>query len=172
MDSGGAKRVGMQTENLKLTSVCRISPDSDSDGKIAEFTPADNYENAGGLCLNAYGQGPFCRFRIPDTSAELGNLKKAVGVYTLVDESGAVLYIGETIDLFRRFNAGYGQISPRNCYKGGQGPNCRINSKILSFLKDGHALWLLFGRLSDRKVARAIEGALIGECKPAWNINS
>jgi hypothetical protein len=38
-----------------------------------------------------------------------------------VDESKE--YVGECRDLVKRFNSGYGQISPRNCFVGGRRTN-------------------------------------------------
>jgi len=69
------------------------------------------------ICHNC-GSGPFCRFRIPS------NLPLE-GVYALlIGES--VRYVGECIHLSKRFNMGYGQISPRNCFVGGQPQIARL----------------------------------------------
>ena len=102
--------------------VSEIRPDSDTEGNIRRFMPQDQYDNRKNLPLHAYGNGPFCGFRIPS------DLHKE-GVYVLTVDKG-VVYVGERIDLSLRYNAGYGQIAPRNCYKGGQRTNCRINNSL------------------------------------------
>ena len=38
--------------------------------------------------------------------------------------------MGECANLSVRFNAGYGNISPKNCFKGGQETNCRLNNLL------------------------------------------
>ena len=43
---------------------------------------------------------------------------------------GQIIYIGETAGLRQRFNMGYGNISPRNCYVGGQSTNCKMNKIV------------------------------------------
>lgn len=35
-------------------------------------------------------------------------------------------YIGETDNLEKQFRQGYGNISPRNCFKGGQSTNYKM----------------------------------------------
>jgi hypothetical protein len=61
---------------------------------------------------------------------------------------------------------GYGNISPRNCYVGGQPTNCRINSLILEMYKRGSQIELLFYETRDRF---NIERTLINELNPEWN---
>ena len=103
--------------------VCVIEPERNFDGTIRELMPQVRYNNAAGWSLHQYGDGPFCKFKIPR------NLNFS-GVYALsVDHE--IRYIGECEKLSQRFNAGYGNISPRNCFKGGQQTNCRINSLLL-----------------------------------------
>lgn len=104
--------------------VCVIAPEEDVDGTIRQFMPQERYENDKRLSLNRYGKGPYCKFKIP------GEWKQS-GVYAIVVD-GAVKYIGECVNLASRYNAGYGNISPRNCFVGGQETNCRINHLVLS----------------------------------------
>lgn len=65
-----------------------------------------------------------------------------------------------------RFNMGYGHISPRNCYVGGQPTNCRINSLILETYKRGSHIELLFYETANRF---NIESTLIKKLNPEWN---
>jgi hypothetical protein len=63
---------------------------------------------------------------------------------------------------------GYGQISPRNCYIGGQPTNCRLNHLIYLASKDGKKVDLWFMPTGDRF---AIEAALIQQLqtRQRWN---
>lgn len=65
----------------------------------------------------------FCHFK--------ANLPKESGVYLWVVNK-EIIYIGEAKDLKSRFNSGYGNISPRNCFKGGQSTNVKMNQVALS----------------------------------------
>ena len=138
--------------------VCQIEPERDGNGAILEFMPQERYQNRRSLPMNPYGMGSFCRYRIPKN-------RHQEGVY-LITRDGEVVYIGKCIDLTYRHNIGYGQISPKNCYEGGQPTNCRINAKILKYAKSGHqfGLWFLTTPDSNR-----IEIELINSCNPAWN---
>lgn len=112
-----------------FTFIETLSPQRDASGTILEFSPQAAYAKAATVPLHRYGHGTFCRFRI---SAPKG----LTGVYALVAE-GAVDYIGECDDLARRFNMGYGTISPRNCYDKGQPTNCKLNRWVLEVAKAG-----------------------------------
>jgi hypothetical protein len=144
-----------------FAKVCLIQPECDRGGQPREYLPQGGYRNARSLPLHRYGAGPFCRFRIP------ANLPVR-GVYLLLLD-GSVCYVGECENLSARFNMGYGQISPRNCYKGGQQTNCRLNHLILQAVKAGRQLELWFYQTPDR---RDVESALIRQLAPPWNSQS
>ena len=156
----------MEIGRTSFTYVCAISPTS-KQGKIVECRPAERYKNERGLKLNRYGNGPFCKFRIPKHHSKLGSLQTA-GVYALVDQSGIVLYIGSCVALSDRFY-GYGQISPRNCYEGGQLTNCRINNLILKSVKQGCPILLFFHPTPDGEGANHLEATLLNTIHPSWN---
>jgi hypothetical protein len=140
--------------------VTNIEPERDDRGSVREFLPQSRYQNRRGLDLHNYGRGPFCRFRIP-RNLSLG------GVY-VVAVGGEIVYVGECQNLSERFNArGYGTISPRNCFKGGQATNCRINTLILQSARRGQTIELWFHQTSER---RKVEAAIIRNRQPAWNI--
>jgi hypothetical protein len=120
--------------------------------------PQEQYSNADDLALHAYGQGPFCRFRLTCSPG-------LEGVYVFVD-CEKVLYVGECVDLQQRFNIGYGQISPRNCFTGGQPTNCRVNALVLHASSSGSTIEVWFCLTEDRK---ATERALIPLLRPPWN---
>jgi hypothetical protein len=65
---------------------------------------------------------PFCKFTVP-------RRYQTSGAYALTAD-GELRYIGERANLAARFNAGYGNISPKNCYRGGQETNCHLNNLL------------------------------------------
>lgn len=139
--------------------VCEIKPERKPAGNIDKYFPQSRYANKKNLPPNKYGQGPFCYFSIPEVYSGKS------GVYLIkVDEN--IVYIGECVDFEDRFNTGYGIISPRNCFEGGQETNCRINNLILQTSESGSKISLYFCETSNRK---SIESQLIDELKPEWN---
>jgi len=120
--------------------------------------PQDRYRNARNLPLNTYGAGPFCKFKIRNGSP-------ACGVYVLtVDDQ--IRYVGESANLSTRFNYGYGNISPKNCFKGGQATNCRLNSMIYAAAASGQRVGLWFFQTADYK---SVEKSLRSALNPVWN---
>jgi hypothetical protein len=120
--------------------------------------PQGRYRNGRNLRLNTYGAGPFCKFTIPQRF-------QTSGVYILtVDDK--VWYVGECANLSVRFNAGYGNISPKNCFKGGQETNCRLNNLVYTAAKAGERISLWLFQTVDYK---SVEAALRSALKPAWN---
>ena len=145
--------------NWKFEHVCQIILKSDLDGKPEEIFPQDRYENKKNLSLNKYGKGPFCKFTIDRKYAQKS------GVYAIqIDEN--IQYVGECEDFQKRFGMGYGNISPKNCFQGGQPTNCRVNSDILKMIKTGKEVQLYFLETNDRF---PIEHVLIKKLKPVWN---
>jgi hypothetical protein len=137
-----------------------IEPERDTGGVIKEFRPQERFANPAGLPLHDYGEGPFCVFRI---TAPTG----LAGVYAFVVD-GDVRYLGECEDLRARFNAGYGNISPRNCFIGGQPTNCKINVIVLKEARASRRIDLYFCRtsLAERK---SVEHELLSQFSPPWN---
>jgi hypothetical protein len=133
-------------------------PEKNIYGAINEYSPHKKYINAAVAKINKYGMGPFCKFRIP------ANLNLA-GVYAIKVED-SIKYVGECESLSRRFNAGYGNISPRNCFIGGQSTNCKINSYILKEKQKGCKIHLYFVETDDRIL---LGRELITQYKPEWN---
>ena len=66
----------------------------------------------------------FCKFDIEDIeNKEEYNIP---GVYLwYIDDK--LVYIGQTKNIYDRFHNGYGRISPRNVFYGGQSTNCKMN---------------------------------------------
>lgn len=138
--------------------ICFIEPSRNDDGTIQEFFPQERYRNVRGLSLNRYGGGPFCKFKIPK------NITKP-GVYAMATER-SVQYIGECENLSQRFNMGYGNISPRNCFVGGQETNCRLNHLILQEIQKGIRVALWFHQTNEFK---KVEAELRTTQAFAWN---
>lgn len=139
--------------------VCEIKPACDSTGQILTDLPQARYSKASASRLHRYGSGEFCRFRIPAG----WNIP---GVYAILVDSH-LKYIGECRDLTFRFNAGYGQISPKNCYVGGRQTNCRINTLILEATQAGSTINLYLHPASDH---RELESQILNRCdRPPWN---
>jgi hypothetical protein len=120
--------------------------------------PQSRYWRAEESALNPYGSGPFCRFQIPRSYA-------FSGVYVISHASRA-LYVGKAANLSKRFNHGYGNISPINCFMGGQTTNCKVNMRILRGVKRGLTLDLWFMPTRDRD---SIETLLIRSLDAPWN---
>jgi hypothetical protein len=61
---------------------------------------------------------------------------------------------------------GYGIISPRNCFKGGQETNCRVNNLVYEAASAGLKISLWFLQTGDYK---AVESKLRATMEPEWN---
>ena len=125
--------------------------------------PQNRYVNAATISLNKYGSGPFCSFKI-------ARGRRSAGLY-IITSNDLPVYVGECINLEKHYNSnGYGGISPRNCYAGGQETNCRINNLILGDLKSMKQLALWFHeKEADKNQRIVIEQKLIELLKPQWN---
>lgn len=127
-------------------------------GKVKEYYPQNNYTNKDNLPLLYYGSGAFCRFSIDAPSIS--------GVYLWVVES-EIIYIGETFDLRQRFNVGYGNISPRNCYVGGQSTNYKMNKVVMEYYKKGKPVNLYFYATPNYK---HVELEMLGRIRTKYNV--
>lgn len=136
-----------------------VSPDRDPSGAVLEMMPQAAYAGAATAKLNRWGKGPFCKFRIPGTWAD------SRGVYVITVD-GVLRYAGQCENLATRFNMGYGTISPRNCYDGGQATNCKVNNFVLRAVQEGSRVELWFHRTDDLD---GVEGSLLTGLKPPWN---
>lgn len=150
--------MAMNLEGYEFEYICEIKPMSDECGKITQLMPQSRYRNLRNLPLNAYGSGPFCKFVI-------SHPRQKSGVYALM-EGDELRYIGECVDLAKRFNSGYGNISPKNCFRGGQETNCRVNCLLYSSFSEGKRIALWFFSTSDHK---SVESYLRTRLNPVWN---
>lgn len=125
-----------------FTYIQDLIPECDAAGNAIKYYPQAEYDNKAGLALLYHGKGAFCRFSIAADNWP--------GVYLWVVD-GQIIYIGETAGLKQRFNAGYGNISPRNCYVGGQSTNCKMNKVVLGNFERGRVIRLYFYQTTDYK---------------------
>lgn len=149
----------MNIEGFEFVHICKIEPERDADGFVVSYMPQARYANVRGLPLHGYGNGPFCRYRIPGSH-------RTSGVYAyVVDE--APMYLGRCENLSSRINIGYGNISPKNCFSGGQQANCRLNNLIHQAAVSGSTIDLHFHQTADFV---AVEAALLLSARPPWNL--
>lgn len=139
--------------------ICNIEPQK-KDGEIFIYFPQERYKNDKKLSLHKFGKGSFCKFMIPRLC------KNLTGVYALVSKD-KIIYIGRCHDLLNRFNIGYGNISPKNCFIGGQSTNCKINKNILNAVREGKKIDLYF--FESKSKYEEIEKELIKQLQPKWN---
>ena len=135
-----------------------LVPKCGADGKAIKYYPQDDYDNKSGLGLHSHGKGAFCRFNI--------KADNWAGVYLWILD-GEIIYIGETAGLQQRFNTGYGNISPRNCYVGGQSTNCKMNKVVLDNFERGKVVSLYFYQTTDYK---RVELELLNKIQTPYNI--
>ncbi|MPM05586.1 hypothetical protein SDC9_51876 [bioreactor metagenome] len=140
--------------------VQELEPERNFRGEFKQYHPQTSYKKQQSSGLHKYGQGPFCHFSITAKPYSFVS-----GVYALFD-SEQLLYVGQTVNFAQRFNVGYGNISPRNCYVGGQSTNCKINAMVLQKYLDGEKVYLYF--LKTRNYDQ-IEHELINHLKPPYN---
>lgn len=129
-----------------------------TNGKPMLYNPQAQYQNKDHLPLLKHGHGPFCRFHAA--------LPQAAGLYLWVVDN-QIVYIGEACDLRRRFSTGYGNISPRNCYKGGQSTNCKMNKVVLQSYMAGTPVRLYIYLTASYK---EIELELLGKINTKYNV--
>lgn len=146
--------------DFNFIHVARITPDLDENNLIRIYFPQSLYRKREEHKLHAYGAGPFCRFRIPKQFS-------GEGVYVLTVDSEP-FYVGECQHLSKRYNMGYGQISPRNCYQGGQPTNCRLNNLIYQVAGSLQSVDLWFLETSNRFEIESILIQKLGT-RNRWN---
>ena len=134
--------------------VQEIRPECDAADRVKEYFP----ELEPGKRLNKNGEPPFCRFSIDADSLS--------GVYLwVVDE--VIIYIGETENLKKRFNNGYGRIYAFNCYSGGRSTNCKMNKVVLELAKVRKYVKLYFYETGEYK---KVELELLKQINTKYNV--
>lgn len=114
--------------------------------------------------LNPYGDQLFCKFKMEETP-----FAKLKGLY-MFKYNEQIKYIGRVkgnFNFYQRINAGYANISPKNCYIDGQATNCHINAIINKF-REQVRFYIM--PLEDDETICSLERILIEENQPDWNI--
>lgn len=137
-----------------------LSVERNEAGRVDIKMPQRRYDQSDKYPLHQYGWGPFCKFTI-DTSEYDGS--EGVYVFTAGYE---IKYVGETVNVHNRIQPGYGNISPKNCYQGGQQTNCRINQLIFETVRNGEQVSLWVEETQNRKRR---ETELLEQSNPPWN---
>lgn len=86
----------------------------------------------------------FCKFKLLSDDID----KSGVYIWYINND---VAYIGEASNLRKRFNYGYGNISPRNIFKGGQSTNCKMNRIAMKCFKENIDINIFFYETSNYK---------------------
>lgn len=125
-------KIILDSLSLKFNKFCTIELIVNSENGTIYYRPQLQYNNVKHYPYleNVDDNTKFCKFKpnLPDVSG--------LYIWVVNDE---IVYIGEAVSLKDRFNNGYGQISPRNCFKGGQSTNIRMNMYALSeYEKNNH----------------------------------
>ncbi|ELZ33528.1 hypothetical protein C474_05590 [Halogeometricum pallidum JCM 14848] len=160
----------MELSGYEFGRVCEITPDRTDAGVPRVAVPQPEYAKRDEKAVHDHGWGPFCAFGVPDEGTH------RPGVYALAVED-EVTYVGETQDLYAKFANGYGTISPADCFEGGGGTNCRLNTAIFHAVRAGdrvslhlHATDDFAGRDEEnRALRRIIKEDLVTALNPAWN---
>lgn len=112
--------------------------------------------------LNPSGDLLYCKFSIKT------HLDKR-GIYIFYDKN-EILYLGRCINDFnKRFNQGYGIVSPKNCYRDGQSTNCRLNALVnSSYNSINIGIYSMMGNSNSEIVD--LEKQLINKFSFVWNL--
>jgi hypothetical protein len=148
-----------EINGLSFEYVSEIVPESDINGNPKEFFPQSRYKNINNISFHKYGNGSFCRFKIQKEN------NGKTGVYVILVDNN-LKYVGECENLGMRFNNGYGNIYPRNCFEGGRSTNCRINKLILEAFRNHSKIELFFYETED---IFDIETRIKEKFSPEWN---
>lgn len=156
--------ISLTERNIPFTEVNLIFCECEENipAKYRNLKKYEPYKDKDGKVL--YGKGSFCKFKID-------KYLKEKGLYCFaIDDK--IVYIGRCVNTFaQRINAGYGNISPRNCFKGGQPTNCRINSRICNYKsKIRFGVYIMTDQSTDD--INQLERVILGQCGEdlCWNI--
>ena len=147
--------------NIKFEKFCTLSIIPDKVGAFGyspqlRYKNIKNYPYLTGIDENTV----FCKFK--------PNLPNVKGVYLWV-LNGEIIYIGEGVNLRDRFNNGYGNISPRNCFKGGQSTNVKMNRIVFCHYENNQHIDIYLCETSEHK---QIEFMLLKKIKTKYNIQN
>ena len=103
----------------------------------------------------------FCNFKLEEAK----DTDHGVYIWFL---DNIMIYIGKTKNLKDRFNRGYGRITLRNIFKGGQSTNCKMNRVVLKNEKSkGNNIEIYFCETKDN--GEYLEKQLLEKYKTQYN---
>ena len=129
--------------NIRFEKFCTLTLLPDKAGSIC-IQPQRRYKNIKHYAYldNVDDDTVFCKFK--------PNFPSVKGVYLWV-ANGEIIYIGESVNIKSRFNDGYGNISPRNCFVGGQSTNVKMNRVALLYYQDNQPIDIYYCITSEHK---------------------
>ena len=144
--------------NITFKKVCVLELIKDNKGLLYRspqlaYKNVNNYPYLDGIDEKTL----FCKFK--------PNLPKIKGVYLWVIKD-EIIYIGESVNLRKRFNSGYGNISPRNCFKYGQSTNVKMNRLVLNYYNKKEKVEIYIFPTPNHK---ELETALLERIKTKYN---
>jgi NADPH-dependent 2,4-dienoyl-CoA reductase/sulfur reductase-like enzyme len=133
------------------------------------------------LIIGGVAGGASCaaRLRRLDEKAEIIILER--GEYVSFANCGLPYYIGgkiidrsdltlQTPESFKkRFNMGYGNISPKNCFIGGQRTNCKMNKVVLQMYSENKKIDIYFLETKNYKM---VEEDLLLSIETPYNVKN
>ena len=147
--------------DIKFEKYCTLSIIHDKNGAVY-YSPQLRYKNKNNYpyLSGIDDKTMFCRFK-PDLP-----ITKGVYLWVIDDE---IVYIGEGVNLRDRFNNGYGNISPRNCFKGGQSTNVRMNRVVLYHYQQKQDIEIYICETLNHKY---VEYVLLSKVQTKYNIQN
>lgn len=135
-------------KKLGFRSMGYIEPIKNADGEVFVDKPQLRYRKNKNL-----GYNKNCDDNTEFTAFKVEGIPESKGVYIwYIDNGRSLSYIGEGVNLKKRFSfTGYGKISPRNCFVGGQSTNCKMNHEVLKMWKEGKVFHLYIFETEDHK---------------------
>ena len=103
----------------------------------------------------------FCQMKLND---DFDYNEPAVYIWTIKPKGKKnvnVVYVGETSKFLERIKDGYGHITPRNVFKGGQSTNCKMNYVVREKNDKDNEVRIYYMKCKTRKKAKEIEKELI-----------
>lgn len=80
---------------------------------------------------------------------------KKEGMYLWVLHN-EIQYIGNSVNINKQFNAGFGHISKRNCENDGQSTNCRLNNAVYSEYLNNNKFDIYFCEIENSKKNKSL----------------
>lgn len=90
--------------------------------------------------------------------------KEGIYLWILNNE---IQYIGNSVNINKQFNTGFGKISKRNCENDGQSTNCRLNNAVYSEFLHKNKFDIYFCEIENSKSCKKL---LVSQYSTKYNI--